>query len=447
MNQRRYVRTGPLSFCQEMLLHIEALQGYPPLVSRLVRIDGNFDASAFAAAAQATIAAHEPLRSVCLWRSGEPFSFVLEAEDVDSCCSFENPASLAVLRLADDRTVFAAGRAPQMRHHLFRIGRNLHLWQFGVHHVAADAVSLQHYAETFRRSYVGESLPLQLTTSIDYARSQHAWLGSHEAQMQFEWWMRQVDLITTTPLPVRAPASPSGFGRARQESRWPVSRRNLLAQRAREWRVPPVAVFLAAFAQTLAARRAASQVVVLTNVPGRSLSGASTTTGAFYNTVPLTIPTQAGDARAASAAAAEALFQALDRQEVPTSLLSLAASRRGASPLTSIIPFTFNLVDHPLAGFELPGCCLREINAATLEPVTWGSGKFAISAASGSMDWLVTVLPSALVVAVEYDAALCDADDVHAMIDEYKTDLSFFFGPEATENPGDPSLVADWASP
>jgi hypothetical protein len=62
------------------------------------------------------------------------------------------------------------------------------------------------------------------------------------------------------------------------------------------------------------------------------------------------------------------------------------------------------------------------------------------------MDWLVTVLPSAIVIAVEYDAARCDADDVGEMRNAYGIELRYFVGSGLDDNRGDPSLVADWSS-
>jgi hypothetical protein len=174
-------------------------------------------------------------------------------------------------------------------------------------------------------------------------------------------------------------------------------------------------------------------------------------TGAFYNTVPLIISTQAENGRVASTNAAEALFQVLERQEVPAPLLSLGASTNGAAPLAAKFPITFNVVDHPLAGFQLGGCSLREIDISTLERATWDSGaptplSTAHGLGRGSMDWLISVLPVALVIAVEYDADQCDADDLRSLMEAYGEQVCAFVGSDNRERAGDPSLVVDWNS-
>ncbi|WP_281406982.1 condensation domain-containing protein [Mesorhizobium sp. B1-1-1] len=454
MRSTPYIRTGPLSFCQELLLFTELSQSRAPMIARLVRIVGHLDIPAFERAVQATVTAHEPLRSICVWRSGEPVCQVMAPEDVEHSCRHEDLQSdtnvTSALQWAYGPANFSAGRAPQMRHCIIRVAEDVHLWAFGVHHISADAISLQRYAETFRQSYAGALNGLTLTTSIDYARVQRKWLSSVEAQAEYELWLRRLDAIGMEPMPVRASTSPSIVGRHRQELRIAVGGRDAVVRRAREWRVPPAALFLAAFARTVAARRVASSVAVFTNVPSRSLPGASTATGAFYNTVPLAVPVEAGDARSASSRAAGALFDALDHQEVPMALLSLGATRRGAVPLTKRIPISFNIVDHPLGNWHLPGCRLEDLDISTLDPVTWESGgaaRLQEDEGSGcdSMDWLVTMLPSALVVAVEYDASLCDSDDVRSMLVAYRTEFRSFVEANHGDDKGDAALVADWS--
>jgi hypothetical protein len=63
------------------------------------------------------------------------------------------------------------------------------------------------------------------------------------------------------------------------------------------------------------------------------------------------------------------------------------------------------------------------------------------------MDWLISVLPAALVIAVEYDADQCDADDLRSFMEIYAEQVCCFVGFDVRERAGDPSLVADWNSP
>lgn len=455
MGPNQYVRSGPLSFCQELLLSTEVHEWVAPTISRLVQISGQLNTSAFAAAAQAMIAAHEPLRSIHIWRSGEPLCQVLAPGEIEGCFQYDDAtcdtSARSALKFAYDPAGFAAARAPQMRHGIVRAAEATYLWAFGVHHIAADAISLRYYAETFCERYAGASSNRQPTGSIDHALVQRNWLRSAKAQIEYEWWLRQLDTIHPQALPVRPPGSPSVTGQRRQELRVAVGR-NSVARRARDWRVPAAALFFAAFARAVAGRCATSEVAVFTNVPGRSLPGASKTTGAFYNSLPLVLRAQTGDAQSASSMTAETLYEVLDHQEVPVALLSLGASRRGAVPLAARIPITFNIVDHPLGSFRMPGCRLHEVDIATLERVTWGSGEATLLQGApisqhSTMDWLITVLPSALTIAVEYDAAQCDPDEVRELLESYGAELRAFVGSDFGDEGGDPSLVADWSSP
>ena len=148
-------QSGPLSFCQELLLYQEIFSGIPPTISRVATIRGSFDVPAFERAANATIKQHEPLRSTWEWRSGEPVCSILPFD----------PALPSVSVLDCDAESLGAASAgpmgmtgsglPHMRHWLVRVCDNEHLWVFGAHHMAADAVSLKLYAETFCQAYAG----------------------------------------------------------------------------------------------------------------------------------------------------------------------------------------------------------------------------------------------------------------------------------------------------
>jgi hypothetical protein len=447
------VREGPLSFCQELLLYKELFDKCPPIISRVAYIDGPLDTHAFERAISTVITAHEALRTTWAWRQVEPVAQVKFAKSLPPSVIVTDltaePDKISTVLATAMPTRFSAIMPPHMRNWIFRRGENDHLWVFGVHHLAADALSLKLYSDTFRASY--DRLPevLSVTTSIEYAQTLRAWLTSFEAQTELEWWLCKLEQIPHMGLPVRTLSKKSIVGRERLELRLPGDVRDAALLTARRERAPAAALFLAAYVQVACERLCESKTCVITNVPGRSLPGAASTTGACYNSVPLVV-SSAPSGSAAICAAADALFEALDHQSVPAALISLGNVRLGHLPLSDLIPVSFNMIDHPLAGFRLPDCRLWEVDLATLSSPKWGySGPVPIwygqESPRPSMDWMVSMLPTSVVITVEYSPFHADREDVRELLEEYECVLRTLIG--STVNGvsiSDPGLIADW---
>lgn len=453
MQTDHVIREGPLSFCQELLLFNEIFARCPPTVSRVAHIDGPLDIDAFRHAADTIIATHEPLRTTWAWRQGEPVAQVKSANNLPPSVTVadlvaESDPTVAVAA-AVVPTLLAATRPPHMRHWIFRRGENDHLWVFAVHHMAADAISLKLYAETFCARYRRMSEVPTQTTSIEYAQTLRTWLESAEAQAELNWWLCKLEQIPRAEIPVRTPFEQSTVGLERQELRLPGTLRDAVVRTARSEHAPPAAVFLAAYAQVASERRDGSRPCVITNVPGRSLPGAASTTGACYNSVPLILSSAVSGSSAISAAA-NTLFDALDHQGVPAPLISLGAVRQGGLALPDRIPVSFNVIDHPLGDFRLSGCRLWEVDLATLGPPNWGySGPTALRSGQTpirpTMDWLVTILPTSVILTVEYTPSHSDREDVTALLAEYETALRGLCRmPANSVDPGNLGLIADW---
>ena len=448
------IREGPLTFCQELLLYSEIFTGRAPTVTRVARIDGPLDTKAFERAADATIAAHEPLRTTWAWRNDEPVAQIKSAKTL--------PSSTMMVDLALDSDTTALGAAlaapsrfgamnpPHLRHWLYRRAEDNNLWCFSAHHMAVDAISLKLYGETFRATYQRSSdVPLS-TTSIEYAQTQRTWLTTPAAQEELVWWLRKLGQLPSGKLPVRAPSTPSDVAFERQELRLPDAVRTAVVRAARRERVPPAAVFIAAYTQAVSQRSGVARHSVFMNLPGRSLFGAGSTSGACYNSVPFEL-VGATDASSAIAAAAEVLFEALDRQEVPAPLISLGCVRQGGAALSDRAPITFNVIDHPLSSFRLRGCRLWEVDLDTLGLPKWGhSGPILLQSGQAptkpSMDWIVAILQSSVVLSVEYPPSYADREDVSSLLAEYENTLRILCGESAEVAPiGNAGLIADWS--
>ena len=192
---RASAKVGSLSFTQELLLAEEVANRRASLIARIVRIDGPLDPTKFLSAGHSLVAAHDPLRSVYEWQSGVPVCRVVALGTVPRVWRFENEISeehqqRTVLYAACDPAQFDASKTPQMRSCLLPLSEGGYLWSIGVNHLAADAISMLMYADTFRQAYEGAHIPTSLTNSIEYARIQRDWLTSTEAQDHFEWWLK-----------------------------------------------------------------------------------------------------------------------------------------------------------------------------------------------------------------------------------------------------------------
>jgi hypothetical protein len=439
---------SPLSFCQELLLYQELFSGFPPTVSRIATIQGPLDLAAFKRGADMTLRQHEPLRSTWTWSSGEPVASLLPFDP-------EAPSVTMLEREADGLAAASAGpigmtasKPPHMRHWLVPTGPDEHLWVFGVHHMASDAVSLKLYGETFRQAYAALPISDAPTTSAIYARAQRDWLRTPAAQADFEWWQRRLESIPAQAIPAAAASNPDFVAVERQELRIRIDADSVIGA-ARVARVPVAALFLAAYAGTAAVRTGSPFTHVFTNLPGRSLRGAGSATGAFYNSVPVKLSGD-DDLDTAVVETADALLEALDHQEVPVALLSLGAVERGGIPLAERFPVSFNVVDHPLGSFRLPGCRLLESDGTGLGRPRWGltgptplgNGAPSVRAA---MDWLVSVLPTSILVTLEYTPNFIDRADVEKLLSDYEGALCALFAEGPNSASKEAGLIADWS--
>lgn len=439
---------SPLSFCQELLLYQELFSGFTPTVSRIATIQGPLDIAAFKWAADMTLRQHEPLRSTWTWSSGEPVASLLPFDpEIAAVTMLNRDASSLAAASAGPIGMIASG-PPHMRHWLVPIGPDEHLWVFGAHHMASDAVSLKLYGETFRRAYAGLPIDDGPTTSAIYARAQRDWLRTPAAQAEFEWWQRRLDGIPAQAIPAEASTDPDIVAVERQELRIQIDA-DFVIGAARAARVPVAALFLAAYARTTAVRTGSLSTHVFTNLPGRSLRGASSATGAFYNSVPVTLSGD-DDLHTAVVETADALLEALDHQEVPVALLSLGAVERGGIALAERFPVSFNVVDHPLASFRLPGCRLLEFDGTGLGRPGWGLSDptplgNGAPTARAAMDWLVSVLPTSILVTLEYTPNFIDRADVMKLLTDYGKAISTLFAARPDLASEDAGLIADWS--
>jgi len=193
-----------------------------------------------------------------------------------------------------------------------------------------------------------------------------------------------------------------------------------------------LAATFAIFAKTVARRTGSAATSVVSLVGGRTLEGADKATGAFYNSIILTLDTRsAPDERSLLNAAAAAVFQGWRRQEVPLGLVFEACGDRGRYNIMDELPITFNFIRHPLAEFRIPGCRMGELDSDSLEPV--GNRKKHVRVMPNkakhlpdTMTVVVCDLAHELRVTLDCPDERLDRPDVEDFLEEYINDVESF---------------------
>ncbi|MBV8201954.1 MAG: non-ribosomal peptide synthetase, partial [Acidobacteria bacterium] len=295
----------PLSFGQQRLWFLDRLERAGSAAYNMpaaVRLRGELDPAALAAALGEVVRRHEVLRTVFTLDGGEPVQVPLPAAPLPLPL-VDLAAVAAGRRTAVARRLFAAAAAlpfdlaagPVVRALLLRAAPREHLLLVVVHHVASDAWSLgllvREPAALYAAAHEGKpsplaELPLQYA---DYAAWQRGWLRGEALAAQLAWWRQALagappllDLPTDRPRPAR-----QTFRGARAVRRLPPEAGPRLAAVARAQGATPFMVHLAAF-QALLGRYAGQRVVVVgTPIANRRFAELEELIGFFVNTLAL----------------------------------------------------------------------------------------------------------------------------------------------------------------
>ncbi|WP_330333707.1 amino acid adenylation domain-containing protein [Streptomyces sp. NBC_00536] len=288
-------RPLPLSFAQQrMWLFDRFAPGNPAYhVPTAVRIGGDLDPVALAAALRALMARHEVLRTVLPETDGAPVQRVLPASEIG-----EAPLTVHDLapgeraeELADafvTRPFDLAAQVP-LRALLLRTAPAEHLLVLVIHHIALDGWSMGVLVEDLAALYDGHDLPPLPVQYADYAQWQADRAAEGRWTGQLEHWRERL----TGPLPVlelptdrSRPATPSLAGEVHE---FTLSAE--LTQRLRDLGARHGAtlfmVLLAGYQTLLGRLSGADDVVVGTPVAGRGQRELDSLVGCFVNTLAL----------------------------------------------------------------------------------------------------------------------------------------------------------------
>jgi amino acid adenylation domain-containing protein len=326
---------APLSLSQERLWVLQRLAPHSTAYSTPVtlRISGLLHAEALERAVGEIVRRHEALRTVIVDADGVPAQRVLPFAGFrlpvhDLAAMRRDAAEEEARRLVsgDRRTPFAMDGAPLFRAFLVRVAANDHLLHANAHHAVFDGGSAAVYQRELWALYAaysrGEASPLpELAVQYaDYAIWQRGWMGGEAAKSEVGWWREK---LSGAPPLLELPADRPRP--AAQSHRAAVTGALLgteildgVRTLARREDATPFMVLLAALDVVLARWSGQDDVVVGTQVAGRTHAGTEGMLGTFVNTLALRVSlAQNPTFRALLARVREATLAAYAHQEVP----------------------------------------------------------------------------------------------------------------------------------
>ena len=296
--------TMPLSLSQHRLWMLDRLAGSAGQraaynMASAVRMSGALSLDAVRHALQQIVARHEVLRTCYIEDDeGEPRA-VIEQEvaldvpliDLAGCTQDELEQALS----AHAQRPFDLASAPLLRAALLRTGPHQHVLSFAVHHIVADGWSLgvlvKEFAACYRASVTGQAAPLPPlpVQYADYAAWQHQRRVQGALAAEEAFWRDYLHAAPQAPVlqgDKPRPAQPSHSGDV-VRCTVPATLADAVHGLARAHQLTPFMVLLAAFQLVLHRHSGAADLVVGTDVAGRSRQELEGLIGFFVNVLPL----------------------------------------------------------------------------------------------------------------------------------------------------------------
>ena len=385
----------PVSFSQQRLWFLDQLEPGVPTYNMpyAMWLDGPLDPGMLQRAMDAMAARHDVLRTSIVAFDGVPEQVVADTgtvpiERIDLPAMEDGECTRQAESIAADRAhqPFDLAAGPPVRATLIGAGPGRHLFVLVMHHIISDGVSMEILIGELSAAYLAEatgvpaSFPPLWMTYGDYAVWQHDRMRGEELDRQLSHWrerLRGAPQVLTLPGDRPRAAEVSSRGAMAEVTVGAETTRRLAAV-AHEANATTFMVFLTGFFAVLSRYTRETDIVIGTQVAGRTHAELDPIVGMFTNTVPLRVPVAADTSFAVLLGQVrDTTLDALAHQQVPFSKLveEFAPDRSlGHWPLIQV-----QFVSEPLAppALDLPG-----ITAHCRELPT-GTAKLDISVSVG----------------------------------------------------------------
>jgi amino acid adenylation domain-containing protein len=295
----------PVSFSQQRLWFLDQLSPGEPTYNMpfAIWLAGPLDSGALQRALDAMVVRHAALRTTIVAFDGVPEQVVADTGAVPIEL-IELPAGLDDGERTRQAESIAAGLArqpfdlaagPLIRAALIAAGPGQHLFVLNMHHVISDGVTMEILLPELSAVYRAEttgvpaSLPELWLEYGDYAVWQHDRMRGEELDRQLDYWREQLrgaPQLVTLPADRPRPAEQSSRGAVAEVIIDAETTRRLAAV-AQDANATMFMVFLTGFAAVLSRYARETDLLIGTQVAGRTHTELDPVVGMFTNTVPL----------------------------------------------------------------------------------------------------------------------------------------------------------------
>lgn len=409
----------PLSFAQQRFWFLDQLEPGSPLynVSRALRLNGPLDINRLQKAAQQIVARHDALRTRFVEVDGRPVQVVvpeldlpLQFHDLRSVSSIGRDTEALIAR--ETETPFNLASGPLLRVTILRIADEDHVLLLSIHHVIADAWSLNLFFQELAAFYqndlaVVKSLRVQYP---DYASWQQQHFDGEELRQQLSYWKNELaGAPLVLDLPTDHQRNPTAGSRgAKQSMSLPDGLGRLLKDTSCQEGVTLFMFLLAGFQILLSRYSGQDDFLVGTPVAGRAMLETEGLIGCFINTLVIR-GNLAGNPTLTEVIkrTREKALRAYAQQDIPFEKLVEELRPERSLSRSPIFQVMFVLQDETKAELSLPGLVVTPVVAET------ATAKFELTLG-------VTDKAGGLDVWLSYNTDLFEPDSITAMLHDFK---------------------------
>jgi amino acid adenylation domain-containing protein len=413
-------RKIPLSLNQQRLWFIQQMApesaAYNMPIS--LRLSGKLNLAALQQAVDTLLARHEIFRTRLVERDGEACQEILPEVTLPLVVEPIEPGTTTETLLAREAAIpFNLGSAPLLRLKLWTLGDEEFLLQLTLHHIIADAFTLELLVRELGFAYLaatkGETpaLPALPFQYADFSLWQREVLEGAYLEPQMAWWREQLQgapLLLNLPTDRPRTANPDHRG-ATYTATLDTALVTEVREQARRAGMTPFMLLLGALQLLLGRYARQEDVCIGVPVAGRHLPGTEQLAGFFVNA--LVLRNRFGDNPDSATfllQVKELVLAAFAHQDAPFERVIEEAARRHPLTHNPIVQVGFNYLT------QAPGSGGSSVEGLRIEPVSQ-----PVMDAKYDLIWSFVDGPEGITATIEYATALFDESTVSRLLGHF----------------------------